>query len=60
MATTTRKPDHPEGDNPKEPRETREGSAQQKAPVHPRNRDESKEGLVGGKYGQQNPQLKPA
>ena len=60
MATTTTKPDHPAGDNPEEARKTLERPGPQKAPVHPRDRDESKEGLVGGKYGQQNPQLKPA
>ncbi len=55
MAT---KPDRNKDDVAK-PRKASQEERPQK-PVHPDDRDESKEGLVGGKYGQQNPQLKPS
>jgi len=56
MAT---KPDRNRVDDAAEPRKALDDKRHQK-PVHPDDRDESKEELVGGKYGQQNPQLKPS
>ncbi len=56
MAT---KPDRNQHHAAEQPRKTSPEKRPQ-APVHPDDRDESKEGLVGGKYGQQNPQLRPS
>ena len=53
------KPDRNSDDRAEQPRKASPEKRPQ-TPVHPDDRDESKEELVGGKYGQQNPQLKPS